>query len=77
MFTIFSSDSLILYDGDSTSSLMLGIYCGDSNPPIHISSSFFIHFQSVISIGKLGLGGYGFKLKYHLSGKIKKKTWYR
>jgi hypothetical protein len=52
---------------------MLGIYCGDSNPPIHISSSFFIHFQSVISIGKLGLGGYGFKLKYHLSGKIKKK----
>ena len=70
MFTIFSLDSLTLYDGDSNSSLMLGKYCGDSNPPSHISSSnnIFIHFQS--NGIYLGYAGTGFKLKYHLSGKI-------
>ena len=72
MFTIFSYDSLILYDGDSNSSPILGKYCGTSIPPSHISSSnmIYIHFHSDGSIeGLLEYDYTGFKLEYHLSGK--------
>ena len=56
-------DSLILYDGDSTSALMIGKpeYCGNLIPNNQKSStnSVLIHFKSDPSVTKSG-----FKLKY-------------
>ena len=66
-FFIFSQDSLTIYDGDSNTSPMLGIqYCGDSLPPLQISSSnfLFIHFQS-----NYRYTGTGFKLQYNPTSK--------
>ena len=44
----FSCDSLTIYDGGSSTSPMMGKYCGDSIPPSHVSSSnkVLIHFLS-------------------------------
>ena len=44
----FSYDSLTLYDGDSTSSPILGTYCGNTIPPNHISSGneVLLHLDS-------------------------------
>ena len=44
----FSYDSLTIYDGGSSTSPMMGKYCGDSVPPSHISSSkqIMVHFET-------------------------------
>ena len=44
----FSYDSLTIYDGGTSSSSMMGKYCGDSMPPSHISSSkeIVVHFET-------------------------------
>jgi hypothetical protein len=44
----FSYDSLTLYDGDSTSSPILGTYCGNTIPPNLISSGneVLLHLDS-------------------------------
>ena len=57
----FSNDSLTIYDGNSNSSRVLGIYCGDSIPSSHITSSnnVFIQFRSDGSTTKPG-----FKIEY-------------
>ena len=63
----FSSfDSLTIYNGDSSSSSMMGKYCGDSIPPSHISSSneVLVKFQSD---GSATYGG--FKMEYNPTGK--------
>ena len=45
---LFRYDSLTIYDGASSTSPMMGFYCGDSIPPTHVSSSneILIQFQS-------------------------------
>ena len=45
---LFRYDFLIIYDGASSTSPMMGFYCGDSIPPTHVSSSneILIQFQS-------------------------------
>ena len=56
---------MIIYDGGSNTSPMLGIpYCGKSLPPSQISSSnqLFIHFHS----DEFNTGT-GFKLEYNAS----------
>ena len=65
MITIFSYDSLTIYDGDSNAYPMLGKYYGTSIPPSQISSinKIFIHFQSDGSHSATG-----FKLEYHQFG---------
>ena len=62
----FSYDSLTIYDGASSTSSMMGEYCGDSNPPSHVSSSneVLIHFQSDGSATRAG-----FKMEYNPTGK--------
>ena len=63
----FRGDSLVIYDGGSNTSPMLGNpYCGDSLPPSQISSSngLFIHFQSNYMITRTG-----FKLEYNATSK--------
>ena len=57
----FSYDSLTIYDGGSTSSDLVGIFCGNSLPPSHISSSHevLIHFQTN-SVGSYD----GFQIEY-------------
>ena len=64
--TVFSYDSLTLYDGGSTASPMLGKYCGYSIPPSHVSSSneILIHFQSDEVVMKTG-----FQIEYKQTGK--------
>ena len=59
-------DSLRIYDGVSSTSPMLGRYCGDSLPPSQISSSnhLFIYFYSDNSGS-----GTGFKLEYNATSK--------
>ena len=62
----FSYDSLTIYDGDSSTSPVMGNYCGDSIPPSHVSSSneILIQFQSD------GSATYnGFKMEYNPLGK--------
>ena len=62
----FSYDFLSIYDGDSSTSYMLGKYCGDSIPPSHVSSSneVLIHFDS-----DTGETEAGFKMEYNPIGK--------
>ena len=62
----FSYDSLTIYDGGSSTSPMMGKYCGDSIPPSHVSSSneVLIQFQS-----DGGLTETGFKMEYTPKGK--------
>ena len=63
----FRGDSLMIYDGDSNTSPMLGKpYCGDSLPPSQISSSnhLFFHFKSDASATYKG-----FKLEYNVTSK--------
>ena len=59
---LFSWDYLTIYDGDSSTSLMMGKYCGDSIPPSHISSSneVLVQFKSDLSHTRAG-----FKMEYH------------
>ena len=61
----FSFDSLTIYDGDSSTSPMMGKYCGDSIPPSHFSSSneILIHFQSDSAYTVAG-----FKMEYNPLG---------
>ena len=61
----FSYDSLTIYDGGSSTSSMMGKYCGDSIPPSHVSSSneILIQFQSDGSITYNG-----FKMEYNPTG---------
>ena len=63
---IFSYDSLTIYDGGSSTSSMLGMYCGYSIPPSHVSSSnkILVHFQSDVT----GTGA-GFQMEYNPTGK--------
>ena len=63
----FSWDSLTIYDGGSSTSSMMGKYCGDSIPPSHVSSSneILIQFQSDASIATEA----GFKMEYNPIGK--------
>ena len=60
----FSWDSLTIYDGNSSTSPMMGMYCDDSIPPSHVSSTneIFIHFQSDI-------WGASFQMAYNTTGK--------
>ena len=62
----FSFDFLIIYDGGSTTSPMMGKYCGDSIPPSHISSSkeIMVHFETAS-----WTTGNGFKMEYNPTGK--------
>ena len=63
----FRFDSLIIYDGDSNTSPMLGNpYCGDSLPPSQTSSrnQLFFHFYSDESGTSTG-----FKLEYIATSK--------
>ena len=62
----FSFDSLTIYDGGSSTSPMMGEYCGASIPPSDVSSSnkIFIHFQSDPYYNQNG-----FKMEYNPTGK--------
>ena len=62
----FSYDSLTIYDGGSSTSSMMGKYCGDSIPPSHVSSSneVLIHFHSDEYVTETG-----FKIEYNPTGK--------
>ena len=59
---LFSYDALILYDGGSNTSPMMGKYCGNSIPPNHISSSneLLIIFDTDGSVTRTG-----FYLEYY------------
>ena len=62
----FSWDSLTIYDGGSSTSPMMGKYCGASIPPSHISSSkeIMVHFETAS-----WTTGNGFKMEYNPTGK--------
>ena len=59
---------MVVYDGGSSTSAMMGKYCGDSIPPSYVSSSneILIHFQSDGSETEAG-----FKIEYNPTGKQK------
>ena len=61
----FSYDSLTIYDGASSTSSMMGKYCGDSIPPSHVSSSneVLIQFHS----DQYAVGA-GFEMEYNPTG---------
>ena len=61
----FSYDSLTIYDGGSSTSPMMGKYCGDSIPPSHVSSSneVLIRFESDGSVTEAG-----FQMEYNPIG---------
>ena len=61
----FRWDSLTMYDGGSSTSPMVGKYCGDLIPLSYVSSSndVFIDFQSDGSET-----GAGFKIEYNPTG---------
>ena len=63
---LFSWDSLSIYDDASSTSAMMGKYCGDSIPPSHVSSSneIMIHFHSDGAVTEAG-----FKIEYNPLGK--------
>ena len=61
----FSFDFLIIYDGGSTTSPMMGKYCGDSIPPSHISSSKQIMVRFVTNYHNLAMDYNGFELAYN------------
>ena len=65
--TFFSYDSLTIYDGGSSTSSMMGKYCGDSIPPSHVSSSneILIYFEADDYNGNNN----GFKTEYNPTGK--------
>ena len=67
--TFFSYGSLTIYDGGSSTSPMMGKYCGDSIPPSHVSSSneILIYFQSDPEC----CTGAGFNMKYNPIGNTK------
>ena len=69
---IFSYDSLTIYDGNSNASTSLGVYCGDSIPASHISSSneMLIHFHTDNSVGKSG-----FRIEYNPKSKLNFFCW--
>ena len=52
----FSYDSLTIHDGDSTSSPILGTYCGTTIPPTHYSSGneVLVHFDTDSSATRAG-----------------------
>jgi hypothetical protein len=56
---------LTIYDGASSTSSMMGKYCGDSIPPSHVSSGnkVLIHFLSD-TMNTYG----GFKMEYNPRG---------
>ena len=60
---------MTIYDGGSSTSPMIGKYCGNSIPPSHVSSSneVLIHFQSDPDC----CTGAGFKMEYNPSGEEK------
>ena len=62
----FSYDSLTIYDGDSSTSPMMGKYCGNSIPPSHVSSSneILINFLSDYIVTEAG-----FLMEYNPTGK--------
>ena len=62
----FSYDSLTIYDGGSSTSPMMGKYCGDSIPPSHVSSSneILIHFEA----DWYNDYNHGFKMEYSPTG---------
>ena len=62
----FSYDSVTIYDGGSSTSTMMGFYCGDSIPPSHVSSSneVLIQFKSDGSQERAG-----FQMEYNPLGK--------
>ena len=65
-FYSFSWDALTIYDSaSSTSSSMMGKYCGDSIPPSHVSSSneVLIYFQTSGDVTETG-----FKMEYNPLG---------
>ena len=66
----FSFDSLTIYGGDSSTSPIIGKFCGDSISPSHVSSSneVLIHFQSD-DIVWLIRPRTGFKMEYNPIGK--------
>ena len=70
--SFFSYDSLTIYDGGSSTSPMMGKYCGASIPPSHISSSkeIMFHFETD------NYNDYenGFKMEYNPTGKHQFKT---
>ena len=63
----FSYDSLTIYDGGSSTSTMMGKYCGDLIPPTHISSinEIFIRFHSDGSVTRAG-----FEMEYNPTGNL-------
>ena len=63
----FSYDLLDIFDGGSSTSPMMGRYCGDSIPPSHISSSkeIIVHFETDYS----NYNDNGFKMEYNPTGK--------
>ena len=56
---------MTIYDGGSSTSSMMGKYCGDSIPPSHVSSSneVLIQFKSDGSETRAG-----FIMEYHPTG---------
>ena len=68
----FRYDSLTFYDGNSTDALMLGKYCGDSNPEEIISTKNEMFIQFKTNIGRTGKG---FEIKYQ-SGEFHRKSSY-
>ena len=61
----FSYDSLTIYDGASSTSSMMGKYCGDSIPPSHVSSSNEVLTQFHSDQYTVGAG---FKMEYNPTG---------
>ena len=57
---------MTIYDGGSSTSSMMGKYCGDSIPPSQVSSSneVLIQFQSDGSVTEAG-----FQMEYNPTGK--------
>ena len=57
---------MTIYDGGSSTSPMIGKYCGDSIPLSHVSSSknTLVHFQSDTSVTYTG-----FQMEYNPLGK--------
>ena len=55
-----------IFDGETDASPMLGLYCGNLIPPMHISSgnAIFIRFET--NAADTGLG---FKMEYHATSK--------
>ena len=64
---LFSYEFLTIYDGGSSTSPLIGKYCGASIPPSHISSSkeLTVHFETDSFNGN----GNGFKIEYNPTSK--------